>query len=154
MLGLREQQNPPTRANRINGSLDQAIATDRQDGCVRTTAFGLPAHLRNRISARGVNSIIKSEVFRYCKPLLIQIGNDYPRPCPFGQYTQYDADRTLSDYKNCFFRLKGYALDALHARIHWLNERGLLKRNFIGNAHSSLLNNPTHHTNIFGEAAA
>src|SRR5216110_1250032 len=98
MLGLREQQNPSARADRIHRSLDQAIASDRQNRCVRTTTFGLPAHLRNRISARGVNCIFKSEVFRYCKPLLIQIGSDYPRPSAFGQYTQYDTDGTLSDY--------------------------------------------------------
>ena len=104
MNGLREQQNPASRTHRIHRSPDQTITTDRQDGCICATSFGLLTHRFHHIGTRCINAVPQAVTCRYCKPLGIQIGSDYRGPSPFGQYTQYDTDGTLTYHYN---RLSG-----------------------------------------------
>ena len=154
MLGLRKEQNPPPGSYSLHGSPNQAVAADRQNGRVGASTLSLPAYLLGRVGTRHVDQIFESEFFRYCKPLLVQIGSDYRRPCPFGQYTQYDADWPLTNHQNGFARLERHPLDSLHAGVHRFDKRSLLERDSLGNTHRSLLDDPIHHANVVGESAA
>ena len=77
---LRKQQNPASWTRRIHGSPDQAVAADRQNHCIGATAFGQLAHRLDHIGTRSINASAQTETFRYCKPLGIQIGSNYPWP--------------------------------------------------------------------------
>src|SRR5580704_7931651 len=98
--------------------------------------------------------MLKPKAFNYSKPLGIQIGSNNRGPCPPGQYTKYDADWALPDGQHGLPGLQAQSFNSLHAGVYRLYKTGLLKGNARGNSYGSLLDDPIHHPNVFGEASA
>src|SRR5215475_13648304 len=150
MLRLGKQQNPPTGTYGVNRGSNQAVASHRQNRSVSPTAFGLPSHFGDNVRMRGIDHAVESEISRYCKPRLVQIGSDYAHSCTFCQCTQYDTDGPLADDKNRFAGFQRHPLDALHAGVDRLDEAGLLETCLLRDANSSLLYDPIHYANVVG----
>ena len=104
---LREQKHPAARSRGVHSCPDQAVAPYRQNCGVGSTAFRLLANRFQGVGTRSINALPQAECcFRYCKPLRIQIGSDYPRASLFGQCSQYDTNRALTNDQDCFSLLQ------------------------------------------------
>jgi hypothetical protein len=60
----------------------------------------------------------------------------------------------LPDGQNGFARLQAERFDSLHAGIYRFDKTGLLKGDAVGDFHGSLVDDPIHDPDVFGESAA
>src|SRR5450432_4018677 len=87
-------------------------------------------------------------------PFRIQVGSDYPSPCPLGHDRQHDPNRPLPNHQNGLPSLQTEGRHALEAGIHRLHKTSLLVGNPVRDLFHTPSYDPVHHPDVLRKPTA